>query len=341
LSASDAFLHDLPKAELHVHLDGSLRTSTMLELAAERGVALPESTPEALHDYMVVSDARNLEDYLARFRLTLSVMQDAEALERIAYELAEDHAEENVRYVEARFSPILNAEGALEPFEAVEATLRGLERAERDFGVHTGVIVCALRSLPGSVSEEMAELAVTYADRGVCAFDVAGAEAGNPVRDHIDSLRTAQSAGLPITIHAGEGFGAVSIRQAVEDGQAGRIGHGTRLVEDPALLAQVRAAGIPLEICLTSNVQTRVAPSYAEHPLRYYFDEGLTVCLCTDNRLMSGVTLTEEYQHARDDLAFTREELIRVARMGFESAYTTEEVRATLLADFDAQVAKL
>jgi adenosine deaminase len=326
---------------LHVHLDGSLRTATMIELAAERAEQLPTDDPAQLYDYMVVNDARNLEDYLERFHLTLALMQDAEGIERIAYELGEDHAGENVRYLEARFCPILNAQGGLEPHEALEAALSGLQRAEADFGIHTGVIVCALRSLDASVSKQMADLAVAYADRGVCAFDVAGAEAGNPVRDHLEALGAAEAADLPITIHAGEGFGASSIRQAVEDGGAGRIGHGTRLLEDEALLAQVRDAGIALEVCITSNVQTRVAASHADHPVRHYYDEGLTVCLCTDNRLMSGVTLTEEYEHAQHDLGFTWDDLVRVARMGFESAYAPDEVKATLLAEFDRDVAGL
>jgi len=338
MSPTSERLLRMPKAELHVHLDGSLRTTTMVELAAERGVTLPTDDPAALYDYMVVDDALNLEDYLERFHLTLALMQDAEGIERIAYELIEDHANENVRYVEVRFSPILNAQGELEAHQALEAVLAGLQRAESKFDVKTGVIVCALRSLDSSVSTDMAELAVAFADRGVCAFDVAGAEAGNPVRDHLEALRTAERAGLPITIHAGEGFGASSIRQAIEDGGAGRIGHGTRLLEDESLLAQVRDAGIPLEICITSNVQTRVAATHSEHPIRHYYEEGLAVCLCTDNRLMSGVTLTEEYEHARDELDFTWQQLLRVARMGFESAYAPSEVKEELLAHFDREV---
>jgi adenosine deaminase len=329
--AADDSLLRLQKAELHVHLDGSLRPGTMLELARERGVGLPADDEDGLAAYMLVSDAASLEDYLERFHLTLAVMQDAEAIERIAYELAEDHASENVRYVEARFAPVLNTRGRLTGEAVLDAALAGLTRAEADFAVHTSIIVCALRSLPPESSQEMAELAVAYRGRGVCAFDVAGAEAGFPVRAHLEALHTAAEAGLPITIHAGEGFGAVSIRQAVELGRAGRIGHGTRLLEDPELLAQVRDAGIPLEVCLTSNVQTRVARSYAEHPARFYFDEGLRICLCTDNRLMSGVTLTREYEHARDDVGFSYEELVTVARNGFEAAYAPEGLKAELV----------
>ena len=338
LRATDAELLALPKAELHVHLDGSLRPATLAELARERDAPLPVEGEAALRNHMVVSDARNLEEYLARFELTLAVMQDAEALERIAYELAEDHARESVRWLEVRFCPALNTRGDLTADQVLEACLAGLARAEEDFDIRTRVIVCGLRTLEPSVSVEMAELAVAFRARGVVAFDLAGAEKGYPVRDHLEAFRVARRGGLALTVHAGEGYGTPSLRQAVEEARADRLGHGTRLTEDPELMTRVRAEGIALEICLTSNVQTRVALSYGAHPLRRYFDQGLTVSLCTDNRLMSGVTLTDEYVHARDDLGFTARELARVARMGFESAFAGEEEKAELLERFDAEM---
>ena len=327
-------LHGLAKAELHVHLDGSLRPATLLELAGERGVPLPAADPDRLARAMLVSGAASLEEYLEPFRLTLAVMQDAAGIERIAFELAEDHAAESVRYVEVRFCPGLCTRRGLTSSQVIDAALTGLARAERELGIRTAVIVCGLRSLPPASSLEMAELAASYAGRGVCAFDLAGAEAGYPVADHLEALRTAEAAGLPITIHAGEGFGPRSIRQALELGRAARIGHGTRLGEDPDLLREVREAGVVLEICLTSNVQTRVAVSYDTHPLRAFFDAGLPVALCTDNRLMSGVTLTREYEHARDALGFTWKELVDIARTGFASAFAPQEVRDELLEGF-------
>ncbi|HUF77053.1 MAG TPA: adenosine deaminase [Longimicrobiales bacterium] len=335
LKPTDERLRRLPKAELHVHLDGSLRPATLLELATERGVALPASDEEGLARSMLVSGARNLEEYLEPFRVTLAVMQDAEAIERISFELAEDHAAENVRWLEVRFSPDLCTRQGLTSDEVVDAALAGLERAGQTTRIRTRIIVCALRSLPEAHSIEMAELAAAYVGRGVCAFDLAGAEDGYPVEDHVAAVRIAERAGLAITIHAGEGYGPDSIRQALELGHAARIGHGTRLGEDTELLRDVRESGVVLEICLTSNVQTRVAASYAGHPLRAYYDAGLRVALCTDNRLMSGVTLTQEYQHARDALAFTWDELMHVARTGFESAFAPADVRATLLEELD------
>jgi adenosine deaminase len=255
--------------------------------------------------------------------------------------LGADHAAENVRYVEVRFCPALNTVGGLAPDQVMDAALAGLRRAEAEFPIRTRVIVCALRTLEPGISVEMAELAVAYRHRGVVAFDLAGAEAGNPVADHMDAVRVATAAGLPRTIHAGEGFGARSIHQAVHMAGATRIGHGTRLFEDPELEGYVRDRGIPLEVCITSNVQTGVSPTYRQHPVRRYHDEGIPVILCTDNRLMSGVSVTDEYAHARDHLGFSWDELVGVARTGFASAFLPDEERKALLGRFDTEVAEL
>ena len=340
-SATSDRLHRLPKAELHVHLDGSLRPSTMAELATERGIALPTLDPDALGPHMVVTDAHSLEEYLARFVLTLSVMQDREAIERIAYDLIADHAEENVRYVEVRFCPALCTRDGLHPDEVLDAALAGIHEAQADHTIEARVIVCALRTLDPSVSVEMAELALAYRDRGVVAFDLAGAEAGNPVREHLEAFSLIQHAGLPVTVHAGEGFGAPSIEEAVYLARARRIGHGTRLFEDSDLLAHVRDQGIPLEVCLTSNVQTGAAATYATHPVRRYRDEGIPVVLCTDNRLMSGVSVTDEYRHAEEHLGWTWEQLVHVARTGFASTFADASTRATLLSAFENEVKRL
>lgn len=314
-------LRALPKAELHVHLDGSIRPETMLELADEAGVALPVSTAAALADHMRADDSADLVDYLAKFETTLALMQTAPQLERIAYELAVDHAAENVKWVEVRYCPWLNTRGGLSMDEVMDAVLAGLGRAEAEADVRTGVIVCALRHLGPDHSMELAELAVAYRDRGVVAVDLAAAEKGNPAALHADAFRLAAEHDLSRTVHAGEAFGPPSIRQALLDCDAHRIGHGTRLQEDESLERYVRDHRIPLEICLTSNVQTRVAATFETHPVRRYFDEGIRLTLCTDNRLMSGTTVTEEYWRAHEHLGFTFDELVEVARMGFDAAF--------------------
>ncbi len=334
-------LRQLPKAELHCHLDGSVRPTTLLELGREARVQMPKHTPEELAEFMRVDDARTLEDYLRRFDVTVSVMQTEDALERIAYELAEDAAEDGVRYIEVRNAPILNVMRGLTLVQAIEAPLRGLRRAEKEFGVIGRFIVCALRNFTPEDSLAMAQLAVEFKNEGVVAFDLAGAEKGNPAARHVEAFRYAREHNLAVTVHAGEGDGAESVREAVHICGANRIGHGTRLIEDPELTQYVNDRRIALEICLTSNVQTRVADSYEAHPLREYFDRGLNVTLNTDNRLMSGTTLTDEYVHAAEQLGFTVDELAGIALNGFESAFLPWEERVMLIEEASDRIEEL
>jgi adenosine deaminase len=334
-------LTKLPKAELHCHLDGSVRPATLLELAREYGKPMPADDSEALAEYMLVRDARSLEDYLERFEITLSVLQRPEALERAAYELVEDAARDGVRYIEMRYAPVLNVGEGLSLGEAVEEPLRGIARAEKDFGVRARVIVCALRHLAPEISLELARLAVAYKDRGVVGFDLAGGERGNPASRHAPAFAFARQHDLAVTVHAGEGDGADSVRQAVHSCCAHRLGHATHLIEDPALTQYVNDRRIALEICLTSNVQTHAVPSYDAHPLREYFDQGLMVVLNTDNRLMSGTTLTEEYWLAARHLDFTFDELSRMALDSFASSFLPWQERRALLEEMRREIATL
>ena len=334
-------LRRLPKAELHCHLDGSVRPETLLELAQEYGERLPRGSAAALREYMRVDEARHLEDYLARFAITLSVMQTAEALARIAYELGEDAWRDGVRYIEVRFSPILNARRELSVGEALEAVLRGLDRAEREHGIMGRVIVCALRDMHPDLSLELARLAVDYRGRGVVGFDLAGGEAGNPAATHAPAFLYAREHDLACTCHAGEGDDVRSVRQAVHICGAHRIGHATTLIDDPSLTAYVNDRRIALEICLTSNVQTRAVASYDAHPLRSYFDRGMNVVLNTDNRLMSDTTLTEEYRAAATHLGFGFDELCTIALNGFKSAFLPWEERVRLLQTVEHDIVAL
>lgn len=334
-------LRRLPKAELHCHLDGSLRPETLLELAREYRTPVPRDDAEALREYMRVDDARSLEDYLARFDVTLAVMQTAEALDRIAYELAMDAAHDGVRYIEVRYAPVLNVKGGLTLGEAVDAPLRGLARAQRDGGAMARVIICGLRQMSPDVSLELARLAVAYKRGGVVAFDLAGGELGNPASRHAAAFAYAREHDLACTCHAGEGASAESVREAVHQCGAHRIGHATRLIDDESLTQYVNDRRIALEICLTSNVQTHAVESYEAHPLRKYYDRGMNVVLNTDNRLMSGTTLTDEYMHAARALGFTLDELSDVALNGFASAFLPWEEREALIAKARADIAAL
>jgi len=342
LSAPHNRLYDrllvMPKVELHCHLDGSLRPATMLDLARDAGIVLPRTDPDELRAFMRVDDARHLEDYLARFDITVSVLQTAEALERVAYELVEDASKDGVRYIEVRNAPTLNTHGGMPLDEVMDATLRGLARGERECGTIARFIVCSLRHWEPRVSREMAELAVSYKDRGVVAFDLAGGEAGHPASDHADAFLFARAHDLNVTCHAGEGAGAPSIRDAVVRCGAYRIGHGVRACEDAALVQHLRDRQIPLELCPTSNVQTRVASSYGAHPLRSYFEQGLAVTINTDNRLMSGVTLTDEFWHAATAMRFTIADLAQCVLTACDAAFLPLDARAELRARLVAEL---
>jgi adenosine deaminase len=309
----------LPKAELHCHLDGSLRSTTLHELAVEREIPLP-ANPQELADWMRVDDAHNLEEYLARFDVTLAVMQDEASLERVARELVLDAARDGVRYIEIRFCPELSTREGLTSHEVLAAVIRGAARGERETGTVARHIVCALRTFPVSDAMQMAELAVAF--RGpVVAFDLAGGEAGHPASRFAAAFEFARHNDLAVTVHAGEGAGAESIREAVHRCGANRIGHGTRLLEDPSLLQYVIDRQIPLEVCPTSNVQTRVTDTFADHPLALYVERGAVVTLSTDNRMMSGVTLTDEYLRCARSLGFTFDMLASLSLASFSAAF--------------------
>ena len=319
-----SLIHSWPKAELHSHLDGAMRLETMLEEADRQGRMdlLPASDLEGLKvELKKVDDSSDLWEYLAWFKYTIGLMQSEEVLSRIAYEMAADFAAENVRWLEVRFGPVLHTADGLSMEAVMDAVLDGLTRAESEFGIRSGVIVCALRDRFVEASVAQAELAERYLGRGVIGFDLAGGEAGNPAKQHLNAFYHARNQLLNLTVHAGESWGPESIRQALFFCGAHRIGHGVTLVDDPELLRFVVDRQIPLEICPTSNVQTHVVPSYEGHPLKQLADAGVAVTINTDSRLFSHTTTTGEIwlAHTRCglDADQTREAVLNAFRFAF------------------------
>ncbi len=321
----------LPKAELHVHLDGSVRPETMLALARKAGISLPVGEPEALRAYMRVDDARDLEEYLARFELTIALLQTPEAVEQVAYEMCQDAARDGIWYLEVRYCPLLSCQAGMDLDQVIAAEWRGLQRGERDFDITARIICCSLRQYDPALSLAIARHAVSAHSSGVVGFDLAGGEAGRPPGVHAAAFDAAAAGGLGITVHAGEAAGADSVAEAIFTCHANRIGHGTRLWEDAALLAYVRDRRICVETNITSNIQTRAVADAASHPVRQYLDAGLNVTLCTDNWLMSDVSLSGEYYLAHTALGFTREEILRMMLNGFESAFLAWPERSVLI----------
>lgn len=293
---------------------------------------LPSDNIEGLN--LILKDidkSDTLEAFLSWFKYTIPLMQSRQTLSRIAYELAEDNARENVQYLEVRFAPILHIEEGLSLEAVLDAVLDGLKNAEKDFGIHTSVIICGLRDRFESASLRQAELAVAYQKKGVSAFDLAGGEAGNPSTDHLGAFYYARNHLLNLTIHAGESWGPASIRQALFFCGAHRIGHGTSLHQDDDLIKYMVDHQIPLEICPTSNVQTKVVADYETHPLKQYVDAGIPVTINTDNRLFSRTTVTDELWLVYKKSGISIEQLREIVLNGFRYSFLDWEKRQAIL----------
>jgi adenosine deaminase len=325
-------IEKLPKTDLHVHLDGSLRLSTILDLADKQRVELPSTNEDGLRAAMNLGrNCGSLVEYLKAFDVTLRVMQTADALSRIAYELAEDSAKENVRYMEVRYAPMLHTQRGLKLTAVVEAVLEGLRAAQERFGIESAVIICGIRNVSPESSLEMAELAVAYKGRGVVGFDLAGAEYDNPAKHHKQAFQLVRDNNINVTIHAGEAYGPESIAQAIHVCGAHRIGHGCRLRENGDLLHYVNDHRIALECCPSSNVQTGAIRDLASHPIKLYKALGLRVTVNTDNRLVTDTTVSKELWLCHTQLGFTIADLKAVVLSGFKSAFLPFHVKQQYL----------
>ncbi|PSK63140.1 Adenosine deaminase [Micromonospora sp. MH33] len=334
----------VPKALLHDHLDGGLRPATIVELAAEAGHELPTTDPEALGRWFAeAANSGSLERYLETFAHTVAVMQTGPALRRVARECALDLAGDGVVYAEVRFAPEQHLEQNLTLDEVVDAVVTGFREgsalaAEAGTPIRVGTLLTAMRH--AARSQEIAELAVRHRDTGVVGFDIAGAEAGFPPTRHLDAFEYLQRENFHFTIHAGEAFGLPSIWQAIQWCGADRLGHGVRIVDDitpgnpPALgrlAAYVRDKRIPLELCPSSNVQTGAAASIADHPIGLLRDLRFRVTVNTDNRLMSGTSMSREMALLVDAFGYGWKELQWFTINAMKSAFIPFDERLKII----------
>lgn len=291
---TEALITAMPKAELHLHLDGCLRPGTTAELAEMQGIDLGVPRDRVRDLLEAPASCTSLVELLGYFAIPIRVLQTVEALERVTYELCEDVARENVRYVEIRFAPSLHTEAGLSLDAVIQAVVRGWDAGRRALGLAGGVILCAMRHLSPGETRRVAVAGLPYLGRGVIGFDLAGDEAGYSVVLHREPLVWARDAGYNLTIHAGEAAGPQSVRDAVEIVGAQRIGHGTHSGEDASLLPVLRDRHITLEMCPSSNLQTRAVSSVAMHPLARYYRARIPVTVNTDNRTVSQTSMTRE-----------------------------------------------
>ena len=309
--------------ELHLHLDGSLRPETVWELAKEQNIKLPANTVDEVRDQMQVpEDCRTLEEYLTRFDLPLLVLQTREALERAAFELTEDLAKEGVTYAEIRFAPQLSIKGGMTQEQAVEAAIEGVKRGMEQYpSIRVGLILCCMR---GEDNEEWnfqtVETAKKYLGDVVCAVDIAGAESLYPTERFAPVFEKVREYGLPSTIHAGEAAGPESMKTALAFG-AKRIGHGVAAVEDPELVRRLIEEQVTLEVCVTSNYQTKVVPSIEAHPIRRLFNAGVRVTVNSDNRTVSNTNVRKELDILRNVFGFKEQEIAKMEEYAWEARF--------------------
>lgn len=343
----ERLLRALPKVDVHCHLDGSLRVSTILDLARRMKVKLPADNESDLRRYVVSGpECGSLTECLDTFRHIYPVLREAASVERAAYEVVEDCAAENIRHVEIRFAPKLQAHERFSVPSVIEAALSGLERGLKDHGVSSGAIICLYRGESPSANREAFEAARTFfrpenglSRPGVVGLDLAGDESAHPSMEFSDLFEEAARAGMPATCHAGETEGTDNLRAALEMGVR-RIGHGTRLVDDEELLRETVRRGIAVEVGITSNVRTKTVPDAFSHPVRRLHEAGLPVLLTTDDRGIFDIDLTHELALAAE-LGFSVEELTRMSVEAVDHLFLPEDDRRKLKAGFESEISQL
>jgi adenosine deaminase len=325
----------MPKAELHLHLDGSVRIETALELAASRGVDAPE-TWDGMYDALVAPEqCRDQAELLERFDLPIALMQDVEALERIAYELVAAKAADNVRCVEVRWGPLLHVARGLSLADGIAAVARGTRAAADRFGVVATLIATALRSHDPADNLTLAHTAAGFRDDGLVGFDLAGPEERFPdPLTHERAFAAARAGGLRITLHAGEWGGAAQVRRALAVDPE-RIAHGPGAIDDPELCRELADRGVTLDLCPTSNVQAGIVSSVEAHPLARLHRAGVPVTLSTDDTTVSDISLSDEYERAVRRIGLSLGELWAIDRHALDVAFAKPEALAPVRAAFD------
>jgi adenosine deaminase len=331
-----AMMRLIPKAEIHRHLDGSFRLETILDLAKRDNIILPcENSVEKLRELIVVpEECPSLEDYLRAFQYTCAVSQTEYALTRVMYEACEDAYLDGVRYIEIRFAPNLHTLKDLTPERVLQAVIAGAKLAHQNFPLfYARIIVCGIRSKDVNIVNEMAKIAVKYKNEGVVAFDIAGPEVGFVPSQFKDAFAMIHKELLCSTIHAGEAGDHSYVEEAIYVCGANRIGHGVNMKNNPSLVAHVLERQIPVEICVTSNLQTKAVKSIVEHPLPDYYKGGLLVVPCTDNTLMSDITLSQEYVKIQKSFNFDKEDILKMVDNSFKAAFVDDNLKEELRVD--------
>lgn len=327
-------IKNMPKAILHLHLDGSLRPETVYKWLKEQGKDV--TLEQVKQDLMVDKDCRNLNEYLQKFDLPLEVLQTEEHIEQATYELFEDLAKQNVIYAEVRFAPSLHTKQGLDYNKIVESAIKGMNKAKEKFKIEGNLLLCCMRGEDNTISNLMTvAVAKKYLNNGVCGLDLAGAEALFPTSEFIEIFKIAEEQKIPFTIHAGEAAGPESIKTALKMG-AKRIGHGVRCLEDQKLVRKLIEEEIPLEVCPISNLQTKATEE--KHPIEEIYKKGIKVTISPDNDTVSNTNIIEEYKWILENTNLTIKDLVKMNINALSVAFISPQKRAELKAKFSKEV---
>lgn len=327
--------YNFPKIDLHLHLDGALIPEVAYEMAKERKLPFGEEPFEKLREQMVIGEGlESLYEYLKRFDIPIAIMQDEEAMERSSYELMKNLAKQGIVYSEIRFAPQQHCQKGCTQRQVTEAVVRGIRKAEAEIKtIHGSVLLCAMTyqniNDNKEANMETVKVAGELLGHGVAGLDIAGAEGIVPLKEHAPVFAEASRQNIPFTIHAGEVNIPEDVKTAIEFG-ARRIGHGQSCIDNDEVFKMVLERRIPLELCLTSNIQSHVRESYEAHPLKRLYDAGVVVTMNTDNMILSNVTLESEYDKAAEVFGFTEADFIRMNKNSLEAAFMEESLRAEL-----------
>lgn len=324
-------LERLPKIELHCHLDGSVRAETILDIAIKEDMKIPTYDLDEIRNMMIAPlECSSLEEYLQRFHLPIAMMQSKESLKRIAFELFEDGAKENIKYMEVRFAPLLHIKNGLSVEEIIESVLMGIKAAEESYGIKGNLILSFLRNMSPESIFQVIEVGKKYLGKGVVAVDLCGAEHEGFSKDFIDPIAKAKSYGYKVTIHAGETGVGKNVLEAVELLGAERIGHGVFINNCKEAYDIVKKNHITLEMCPTSNVQTKAVSIFEEHPIYDYYKDDIKVTINTDNRTVSNVNLTNEYSIITKSFKMEYEDYMRLYEYSINASFADEKTKEYL-----------
>ena len=323
---------NLPKIDLHCHLDGSVRPETILDLAREQNITLPSNDIEEIRTLMIAPETcPNLGEYLQRFDLPLSVMQTAEGIERISFEVFEDAAKENVKYLEVRFGPLLHLELGLTLEQVFDSVVAGMKRAESLYDIKGNYILSILRHMPTDRIKEVLDTAEKHLNNGIVAFDLAGAELPGFCETFIPYAKYAIEKGYRVTIHAGEQGVGQNVFDAVSLLGAERVGHGIHISGHEDAYALVKTKHVALETCPSSNIQTKAVESLATHPVKDFYQDDIQITINTDNRTVSNTTMTDEVRKVVEEFNLSREDYFNIYKISIEHAFASDAVKTHLL----------